>query len=86
MPRSEPLSRPKIAATLAAVALLVGGGLLIPFPWYQAGAVLRRASWRAACVCDRAGNECGPARPCRRDVAAGDPLVTLRSPEPTTSG
>lgn len=34
MPRSEPLSKPKIAITLGLLALLLGGMLFVPFPWY----------------------------------------------------
>ncbi|MFV0443540.1 MAG: hypothetical protein ACK5Q5_08210 [Planctomycetaceae bacterium] len=34
MPRSEPLSKPKIAVTLAGLVLLLGGLLFVPFPWY----------------------------------------------------
>jgi multidrug efflux pump subunit AcrA (membrane-fusion protein) len=34
MPRSEPLSRPKITATLVVTGLVLAGALFLPFPWY----------------------------------------------------
>ena len=34
MPRHEPLSRTKIAVSLLLLAGLIGGGLLVPVPWY----------------------------------------------------
>jgi putative peptide zinc metalloprotease protein len=35
MPRTEPMSRPKIAFSLSVLAALIAAACLIPFPWYR---------------------------------------------------
>ncbi len=81
MPRQEPLSRPKIAVSLLLLAGLLGGGLLVPVPWYihapvtiePVGVVhvLNRVPGQLVQLHGQPGDE----------VSVGDPLATLSSVE-----
>ncbi|MBL8851370.1 MAG: biotin/lipoyl-binding protein [Planctomycetaceae bacterium] len=81
MPRSEPLSRPKIVLTLVTVAVVIGGGLLIPFPWYLAAPFYVEPVGVQHVYATVPGTIAEiHAEPGGR-VDAGDVLVTLHSPE-----
>src|SRR5690606_13388521 len=81
MPRTEPMSRPKIAFSLTLLAAMIAAACLIPFPWYRDAAfVIEPVDVRH--VFTTVPGELVEVRVQQGDsVAPGDVIAVLENPE-----
>ena len=81
MPRTEPMSRPKVIFSVTMVALLIAAGSLVPFPWFrQASFVIEPVDVEH--VYTTVPGMLHTIHVQRGDqVDAGDPIASLDNPE-----